>query len=275
MGGLWVETGSGLVEEDDLAMATGNINETGANPVYKLATSPVGSNLAATIAFMNTPVQLRAGETYTIQVVVSNTMSVRAYHINMNFDATKLAFVDIRDGGFMNASSYSFPLFGEEGEVGFVNSMFGRSAAAGDGVLAEVTFTALEDGIFSDDMLGLTRASFVNADLVKEFVIDTPTGVVDNNAPTVFALGQNFPNPFNPTTTIGYTLPEDGIVTVKVYDILGRHVTTLIDGQRAAGNYSVMWNATDLDGRAVSAGVYFYTIKSGSFSDTKRMRLLK
>ena len=97
----------------------------------------------------------------------------------------------------------------------------------------------------------------------------------ENTTPASFELKQNFPNPFNPTTTISYNVPDQSYVSVKVYDILGRHMTTLVDGTVSAGNHSVVWNATDMNGNVVSAGVYFYTIESGSFRETKRMLFMK
>ncbi len=88
--------------------------------------------------------------------------------------------------------------------------------------------------------------------------------------PTQFTLGQNYPNPFNPSTTIRYTLPVSGRVAVRVYNILGQAVATLVDGNQNAGTYEVSFNAS-----ALSSGVYFYRIESGSFAAVKKMMLLK
>lgn len=93
----------------------------------------------------------------------------------------------------------------------------------------------------------------------------------DNSAlPKNYYLNQNYPNPFNPNTIISYSLPKAGLVTLKVYDILGREVTTLVNSREAAGNYKINFNAEKL-----SSGVYFYRLRSGSFSDTKKLILLK
>jgi len=93
--------------------------------------------------------------------------------------------------------------------------------------------------------------------------------------PLVFTLHQNFPNPFNPTTTLRYDLPEENHVTLTVYDMLGRMVTQLVNTSQKAGFKSVQWNATDSMGRPVSAGVYLYHIRSGEFVQTRKMVLLK
>ena len=100
----------------------------------------------------------------------------------------------------------------------------------------------------------------------------TATGV-DNgisNLPKAFALYQNYPNPFNPTTIISYSVPKAGLVKIKVYDILGREVTQLVNEQKNAGTYNIEFNASKL-----ATGVYFYRMQAGSFAQTKKLLLLK
>ena len=98
------------------------------------------------------------------------------------------------------------------------------------------------------------------------------TDVIDNvyNVSSKYSLEQNYPNPFNPTTTINYEIPERGFVTLKVYDILGREVTILINEEKPAGSYEVQFTASGL-----TSGIYFYQIKAGEYSETKKMILLK
>jgi hypothetical protein len=93
--------------------------------------------------------------------------------------------------------------------------------------------------------------------------------------PVTFTLHQNFPNPFNPITTLRYDLPSDALVTLSIYDMLGREITQLVNTTQQAGFKSVQWDATDSMGRAVSAGVYLYQIQAGEFIQTKKMVLLK
>ncbi len=88
--------------------------------------------------------------------------------------------------------------------------------------------------------------------------------------PIVYDLAQNFPNPFNPSTTIRYQIPQDGIVTLKIYDILGSEVVTLVNEEKLSGKYEVNFNASSL-----ASGVYIYKIQSGSFINSKKMILLK
>jgi hypothetical protein len=93
--------------------------------------------------------------------------------------------------------------------------------------------------------------------------------------PTQFELSQNYPNPFNPTTLISYALPQNAFVTLKVYDMLGREVKTLVSKEVAAGNYSVDWNGDDNFGNKVATGAYVYRITAGDFVSVKKMLLIK
>ncbi len=93
--------------------------------------------------------------------------------------------------------------------------------------------------------------------------------------PSTFILHQNFPNPFNPITTLRYDLPSDAFVTISIYDMLGREVTQLVNTSQQAGFKSIKWDATDSFGKSVSAGVYVYQIEAGDFVQTKKMVLLK
>jgi hypothetical protein len=88
--------------------------------------------------------------------------------------------------------------------------------------------------------------------------------------PYNFQLSQNYPNPFNPSTIIRYSVPERSKVTLKIFDITGRELLTLLNGEINAGNYEINFNASKLP-----SGVYFYTLRSNSFASTKKMLLLK
>jgi hypothetical protein len=93
--------------------------------------------------------------------------------------------------------------------------------------------------------------------------------------PTQFELSQNTPNPFNPSTDIRFALPKAGKVTLSIYNVLGQHVTTLVDDYMNAGYQTVNWDGTDRHGGVAASGVYFYRLKTDAFTDTKKMLLLK
>ncbi len=90
-----------------------------------------------------------------------------------------------------------------------------------------------------------------------------------------FALHQNYPNPFNPITSISYNLPNDGLVKINIYNIMGTIIKTLVNGFQKSGYNSVQWNATNNRNEPVSGGLYLYTIHVGEFRRTKKMLLLK
>ena len=90
-----------------------------------------------------------------------------------------------------------------------------------------------------------------------------------------YSLNQNYPNPFNPVTTIDYILPENGLVNITIFDMMGKEVKTLLKSPQTAGYKSIQWNATNNQGDAVSAGIYLYRIKVEDFIQTKKMVLLK
>ena len=96
-----------------------------------------------------------------------------------------------------------------------------------------------------------------------------------DNMPLNYSLSQNHPNPFNPITSLRYDLPEDGMVNITIYDMMGRIVKTLVNSSQTAGYKSVQWNATNDRNEPVSAGLYLYTIEAGEFRQTKKMVLLK
>jgi hypothetical protein len=110
------------------------------------------------------------------------------------------------------------------------------------------------------------------------------TSVEDEELPTVYSLEQNYPDPFNPTTTIKFAIPQDvkrqtrdglpasGAVRLVVYDILGREVATLVNEVKQPGMYKVEWNASS---SGIASGVYYYRITAGSFSDTKKLMIIK
>lgn len=104
--------------------------------------------------------------------------------------------------------------------------------------------------------------------LPQEYSVSVQT--TPSLSPGKFELRQNYPNPFNPTTTISFTLPSKSFVSLKVFDVLGREISTLVSEEMPAGTYTRQWKA----GRLAS-GVYFYRLQTGSFTETKKLVLLR
>ena len=127
-------------------------------------------------------------------------------------------------------------------------------------------------GLYVDTMANIyvTGMSALDYAIVK--YVQTPT-LVDNNLeyiPDRFTLGQNFPNPFNPSTKISWQSPVDSWQTLKIYDVLGNEVATLVNEYKPAGVYEVQFDASQL-----SSGIYFYKLQAGNFVEIKKMVLLK
>ena len=147
----------------------------------------------------------------------------------------------------------------------------GKSAEVVIGLVAGLgndylnSITKLKENTFVADtaFLGLVKSGQV-------LVVNVKSDDQNNQIPENFILYQNYPNPFNPTTTIAYQIPERDFVTLKVYDILGREVATLVNEEKPAGTYEVQFA-----GRGLTSGIYFYQLKSGNYLETKKMILIK
>jgi len=107
---------------------------------------------------------------------------------------------------------------------------------------------------------------------VIKYSQSNPTGVEQTSSeiPEKFNLEQNYPNPFNPTTTISFSIPSSAFTSLKIYDLLGNEVATLVNEEKPIGSYEVNFNAS-----TPSSGVYLYRLTAGSFTEMKKMILLK
>ena len=131
--------------------------------------------------------------------------------------------------------------------------------------------------------LGLLQGCVINGTVYGDTTFTIVSVKGETEIPNNFYLAQNYPNPFNPTTKIKYTIPtppvssplvkgrtKEGFVTLKVYDVLGNEIATLVNEEKPAGEYGV-----EFDGTGLSSGVYFYQLRAGSFVETKKMVLMK
>ena len=137
----------------------------------------------------------------------------------------------------------------------------GTSVFVPNGAEICADFFTVEFGgsLVAEDPSGICAGASVTGDIEEVETI-----------PTEFALYQNYPNPFNPGTLIKYQVPENSFVTIRVYDLLGEELATLVNEEKSAGSYDVNFDAGQL-----SSGFYIYTIKAGNFTSTKKMMLMK
>jgi hypothetical protein len=142
-------------------------------------------------------------------------------------------------------------------------------------VIAEIAAGAL-NGV---DRLAAVSLFKYYSQLAQEFYDSAfPTMVsegVENDLPKTMELFQNYPNPFNPTTTIKYQIPELSFVTLKIYDVLGNEIATLVNDEKPAGSYEVEFSVGRDSTPDIASGIYFYSLKAGSFFVTKKMILLR
>ena len=141
-----------------------------------------------------------------------------------------------------------------------------------DGIEMEATYFNYTDEVVEFGLLSIDE-------MMISFGLYFPGGQlnsdVDDVLPNQFMLHPNFPNPFNPITSLRYDLPEDGLVNITIYDMMGRIVKTLVNTSQTSGYKSIRWNATNDRNEPVSAGLYLYAIQAGEFRQTKKMVLLK
>ena len=143
-------------------------------------------------------------------------------------------------------------------------------------VVTDVAYTwvATNGGTY-DFCVGARYTTGVSS-LICEEGVEVPFGDVNDNLhPITFDLHQNFPNPFNPVTSIGYDIPEACEVQISIYNVLGQQVKTLVNEAHQPGYYSVQWDGTNSAGTVLPNGLYIYTIDAGNFSSVKKLVLMK
>jgi len=215
----------------------------------------------------------RVGEDMTIAVSLEEFVEVKAYGLTVAFDAELLEFVGTNvEDNILGESELSTPQAIARGEREVYIAAFGDVASQGDLSIdlifrakseIEASYIEISSGALQDGSYGLNQ-------------ITTPASVRIETRPDVYALQNNYPNPFNPETTIKYQLPEAGEVTLEIYNMLGQVVNTLVNDYQTAGRYVIQWDATNNNGQSLSSGVYFYRISAGEeFHSIKKMLLLK
>jgi len=198
---------------------------------------------------------------------VCNDFMVGPYMYSYDVDTNGFSIFPTFDAG-----AVSFGVIGPDG-TGIDYFAFAGETAQWKAGTQYIDLDSPYDGLYTDNNTSGDETSkagtwFIGQDSVKG-TISSGVGVQEA-APAAFTVAQNSPNPFNPTTTISFTPADAGIVSVDVFNVAGQKVDTLVNEFMDAGSHSVVWDASDF-----SAGVYFYTVKSGDFSRTMKMTLVK
>ena len=256
---------------------TWTVFENGSNPSLEIVTNPNtgGLNSSATVAMFTA---LQAGQPWagceSLHGSDIGTFSLDATNSTLKIMVYKTVISDV-------GLKFVIPTSGSLGEIKVANTV--------TNAWEELTFDfsshiGLPEAIGIDQIVvfpdfnlgGRTQDNIIYFDNIS-FSPSNSVGV-DNRSETLpqgFALEQNFPNPFNPFTTLRYDLPEDSFVNITIYDMMGRQVKTLINGLQTPGYKTVQWDATNDKNRPVSAGLYLYTIQAGEFRQVRKMVLLK
>lgn len=160
----------------------------------------------------------------------------------------------------------------------------GQKGLDGSGVVTRIKMTLLNRTLFKEQEADISLQNVVAFDQsgkVIPFEVSNYSIKISNkspssnNAPNKFLLYDNTPNPFNPTTKISYDLPKRADVILEIFDILGRHIRTLVNKNQQAGHYSAVWDGRDEQGRYVSSGFYIYQIRAGEFTQSRKMAFVK
>ena len=204
--------------------------------------------------------------------VYVNTEGITIYsNLNVDIRGAQIEFVNVFDnpsGFYINTDlgegyylsihdSLRVLLYDRKGE---------KIIKSGEHLLADIPFS-----ISNPELINVTKLILIDTN--KQKIINTQVEIIHGNPPTIpldYILYQNYPNPFNPNTTIDYSIPKKSNVTIKVYNLLGIEVATLVNEDKNRGIYSVNFNALGL-----ASGVYFYRIQADEFVQTKKMMLLK
>ena len=212
------------------------------------------------------------GEDFVFDVRVADFVAVKGYGLQVQYDAGKLEFVEALTDQPLGGSALAAPqVLSDEAGV-LVLAAHGDVVAEGEVELSLVFRTMTE---IENTVIEITDSQTYD----REFGFNglaLPAPVALQTRPEVFALANNYPNPFNPATTIQYALPQATDVELTVYNVVGQAVRTLVAEHQSAGRYVVEWDATNDSGHSLSSGMYFYRLQAGGeFREVKKMLLLK
>ena len=271
---------NGTVDFADFILFVGSYGKTAQGPSTKPVILPPGVNENAEFSLRLGSERVVVGQNVFVDVSLANVQDLMGYGFVLNYDADKFEFVEAApaDQDLLKSTGGETPLFSslanEAGQVSIANAVVNASEISGGGDIVRLTFRVLQE--FAEN----ARFEIAEGLVFDPQQLSNPAvvaGVLNvQTTPTEFALLQNFPNPFNPETTIGYELAESADVTLQIYNVVGQVVRTLIAAEpQAAGRYQMRWDGMDDRGVSVSSGVYFYRISAGEFQTVRKLMLLK
>ena len=212
------------------------------------------------------------GEDFVLDVRVADFAAIKGYGLQVQYEADKLEFVEVLTDQPLGGSELATPQVLADQAGVLTVAAYGDVVSEGEMPLSlvfraitEIENTVVEiiDNQTYDSEFGFNRLAL-------------PAPVQLQTRPEAFALANNYPNPFNPATTIKYALPQAADVQLTVYNVVGQPVRTLVADHQSAGRYVVEWDATNNNGHSLASGMYFYRLQAGEeFLEIKKMLLLK
>ena len=268
----------GVINALDLGFVSTNFGNDGfgAPPVFKKSRG-AGDN-STTVVEVEGVAEVDSwwvGKVFEVTARATGMTDVGAFGFSLSYDPEKVkplangqAVVE-GDVFRMNPEGSLFYQRTRSGLIDVTGGRIGQEwSASGDADLATVRFVTLTD---HPGVIDIVSGHLVNSEMRGVAMSVKKAQVL----PTIAALHQNFPNPFNPATEIRFAIPTARDVELRIYNQLGQTVATLVDQRMKAGTYNMTWNGTNGAGHKVSSGVYFYSLEAGEFSKIRKMTLIK
>jgi hypothetical protein len=270
LGSHWAQksTDAGFLPNFDLnkdgVISLGDLVVLGSSWTKSGKTAKVAGDMpASNVAFQMIPTANEGNSMYFVSINTQNVSGINGVSFGLSYDASKFDFVSESVTG-LGEKSIVLP---EQGLI-TVASLY-------DGNSFNGTITL---GFKSKGMNSVMDVEMVNASVALngvESAVNNAAGVTLKALPSTYAMKQNFPNPFNPTTTIEYSIPTTGNVSLGVYNVAGQKIRTLVNDTQAASFYKVVWDGRNDNGMTVGTGTYFYKLVSGNYSKIVKMTLMK
>ena len=218
-----------------------------------------------------------SNRTATVRIRIDHADRIHAFGVVVEYDPDQMEFFEASEGPghvleINGGRADLFTVFSREpGQVVFGNALTSSVSVSGHGTLAELRFRLI--GVPGDAVVAVTETFLGSEGETARRVRNLGSTTI---LPSSFALETNYPNPFNPSTSIEYALPVASPVLLSVYDILGQRVRILVtDSNHKAGYHTRTWDGRDDSGRMVGSGLYLYRLKAGDFTQVRKMTLLK
>jgi hypothetical protein len=228
------------------------------------------------IAMQNSSVQ--ENDILEIPIILNNGNNILSFEGNIIFNPEHLSFQDIvwskLTDNFMTDINF------ENGNIQIAGASVKPKDEA-EGVFATLQFTVNNNFTETETAVTIEKFRWNEGEYMKNISVivypNTATGNIENNSiPMEYSLSRNYPNPFNPTTTINYSLKETQPVQILIYNQMGNLVNTLVNTVKTMGNHSVIWSGKNEQGEKVASGIYFYSLKVGSnILFTQKMIMIK